>query len=80
MLSKYIKVKIVYRWLNCMLNNIRLNNFPNVLNVLNECNKHNNKYSNTFNVYQNLYTYYQWIATTGDNYSRFNIDTILNLL
>lgn len=57
-------------------NNIRLNNFPNVLNVLNECNKHNNKYSNTFNIYQNLYTYYQWIATTGDNYSRFNIDTI----
>ena len=57
-------------------NNIRLNNFPNLTNILNECNKYNNKYNNTFNVYQDIYTYYQWIATIGDNFYRFNIDTI----
>jgi hypothetical protein len=51
---------------------IKLNHYPDISNVINECNNLKQKLNNNEIVYQNLYTLYQWLKTDilkkPDNY------------
>jgi len=56
---------------------IKLNDYPFIKNIIDECSKYNIEYSNIYNIYQNIYTLNQWLNTKNGKYYIFEINTIL---